>query len=354
MSSTQRAPRRRDARPGLREVAQAAGVSTATVSRVINTPQKVTPEVRERVQAAIAALGWIPNESGRALASSRSRLIGLLLPTMDNEVFAHQAEGLQRVLRGHGMNVLIGCSNYDLAVALEEAQIMVGRGIEALALVGETQDPRLYELLRARGLPYVVLYSWRAGTPHPCIGVDHRAAFGELTRHLLGLGHRRLGVIVQPQRDNDRVAARLAGIREAVAAVAAMGGAADCVFEIQESGAGIDFGEQAFLRLMARPAPPSVVVCGNDELALGAFFAAQKAGIDIPGQVSLTGFDDLRVVSRLRPALTSGRVDNRRLGELAAAQLLAALDGQGPPPGAVLAVDWQWRASVAAPSGQDQ
>ena len=160
MSSSQRTSRRRDTRPGLREVAQAAGVSTATVSRVINTPDKVSEDVRQRVQSAIAQLGWIPNATGRALASSRSRLMGLLLPTMDNEVFAHQTEGLQRVLREQGMNLLIGCSNYDIDVALDEAQIMLGRGIEALAVVGETQNPRLFELLRARGMPYVVLYSW--------------------------------------------------------------------------------------------------------------------------------------------------------------------------------------------------
>ena len=86
MSSSQRTSRRRDTRPGLREVAQAAGVSTATVSRVINTPDKVSEDVRQRVQSAIAQLGWIPNATGRALASSRSRLMGLLLPTMDNEL----------------------------------------------------------------------------------------------------------------------------------------------------------------------------------------------------------------------------------------------------------------------------
>lgn len=346
MSSSQRAPRRRDARPGLREVAQAAGVSTATVSRVINTPERVTPEVRTRVRAAIEALGWIPDATGRALASSRSRLMGLLLPTMDNEVFAHQAEGLQRVLRERGMNLLIGCSNYDMGVALEEAQIMIGRGIEALAVVGETQDPRLYALLRARAMPYAVLYSWRPDAPHPCIGVDHRAAFAELTARLLGLGHRRLGVVLQPLRDNDRVAARLQGIRDAVAAA---GSGCTCAFEHQQQGVGIDFGEQAFGRLMARAERPTAVICGNDELALGAFFAAQKAGIRVPGEVSLTGFDDLRVVSHLSPPLASGRVDNRRLGELAAGQLLDALEGKGQPPGAVLDVAWQWRASVAAP-----
>ncbi|KAF1023480.1 MAG: Catabolite control protein A [Paracidovorax wautersii] len=325
----------------------AAGVSTATVSRVINLPERVSPEVRARVQSAIEALGWIPNETGRALASSRSRLLGLLLPTMDNEVFAHQAEGLQRVLRARGMNLLIGCSNYDLGVAYEEAQIMVGRGIEALAFVGETQDARLYELLRARALPYAVLYSWRAQAPHPCIGVDHRAAFCTLTQRLIALGHRRLGVVLQPLAHNDRVAARLDGIRDAVAAA---GSACTCVFEHQESGIGIDFGEQAFNRLMARPERPTAVLCGNDELALGAFFAAQKAGIRVPHEVSLTGFDDLRVVSRLTPALTSGRVDNRRLGELAGLQLLDALDGKGTPPGAALPVEWQWRGSVAPPA----
>lgn len=352
MSSSQRTSRRRDTRPGLREVAQAAGVSTATVSRVINTPDKVSEDVRQRVQLAIAQLGWIPNATGRALASSRSRLMGLLLPTMDNEVFAHQTEGLQRVLREQGMNLLIGCSNYDIDAALDEAQIMLGRGIEALAVVGETQNPRLFELLRARGMPYVVLYSWRAGAPHACIGVDHRQAFHELAQRLIASGHRRLGVILQPLLNNDRVEARLNGIRDAVREAGTPDPVA-CDFEMQQTGTGIDFGEQAFLRLMARPEPPSVVICGNDELALGAFFAAQKAGIRIPEDVSLTGFDDLRMVSRLTPALTSGRVDNRRLGETAARHLLSALASGQPPASMLLPVDWQWRGSVAGrpPSG---
>ena len=214
---------RKGSRPGPRaprvaDVAAAAGVSTATVSRTFNDPEKVAPAIRDRVLACAASLGWLPHAAGRALASRRSYIAGAVIPTLDQEIFAAQVGAMQAAFAGNGMTLFLGCSNYDQAQALRHVRAMLARGVEALALAGEAQPPEVFTIIARRGVPYVITYAYRPDSPHPCIGFDNRAAFREITRHLLALGHRIFGLVIQPTGGNDRVAARLAGVREALAA----------------------------------------------------------------------------------------------------------------------------------------
>ncbi len=203
--------------PRLADVARAAGVSTATVSRTFNDPEKVAPAIRDRVLACAASLVWLPHPAGRALASRRSYIAGAVIPTLDQEIFAAQVGAMQDVFAGRGMTLFLGCSNYDQAQALRHVRAMLARGVEALALAGETQPTEVFTIIAQRGVPYVITYAYRPDSPHPCIGFDNRAAFHAITQHLLALGHRIFGVIIQPTEGNDRVTARLAGLREALA-----------------------------------------------------------------------------------------------------------------------------------------
>lgn len=339
-----RRARHGNGRARLAEVAALAGVSTATVSRVFNAPEKVSPDVRERVLNSAAQLAWIPNAAGRALASSRSHIVGAIIPTLDDEIFAAQIAGLQATLTQQGLTLFLGCSNYDPALALEEARAMLARGVEALALVGEDHPPELFEALHRQRLPYVVTYAWRAESPHPCIGFDNQAAFARLTQHLLDLGHRRFGVIHQPLAHNDRVQARLAGIRETLASV----GIDLPATAVHEGPATIDAGIVGTQALLVAESPPTALICGNDRLALGALFAAQHLGVDVPRQLSITGFDDLELVSHLHPALTTLRIDNRAIGVAAAEALLRARAGD-PLVSCELQPEFKLRGTTAPP-----
>jgi len=317
--------RRGSGRTVLSDVAKRAGVSTATVSRVYNEPGKVSDSVRERVEQAALELNWIPNPAGRALASTRSHIAGIVIPTLDDQIFASQVSGMQAAFAARGITLFLGCSNYDPKQALSQVNAMLSRGVEAIAVVGEAHPPELFEALRVRRVPYVVLYAWREGSPHDCIGFDNRAAYEAITEHLVALGHRSFAVFIQPTRDNDRVQARLAGVRIALE----RHGLAVRPEHLVEGESTLEFGRRALRSLWQQPGPhPTAVICGNDHIALGVLREAEDLGIVVPDQLSVTGFDDLAIAREARPPLTTMRVDTREIGTVAARHLLDALDGR--------------------------
>jgi LacI family transcriptional regulator len=341
--SGRRAPRALD-------VAAVAGVSTATVSRTFNAPEKVAPAIRERVLAAAAALDWIPHAAGSALARRRSYIAGAVIPTLDNEIFAAQVGAMQASLAEQGVTLLLGCSNYDQEQALTQVRAMLARGVEALAIVGEAQKPELFDTIAARRVPYVVTYGYQPDSPHPCIGFDNRAAFHRLTRHLLGLGHRELGVILQPVAGNDRVAARLAGVREALAEQ----GLGLRPQHLREGPWSIAFGRESLRMILNASAPrPTAIICGNDYLAIGAVLEARAMGLAVPADLSVTGFDDVAMSTQIEPPLTTMRVDNAEIGHLAARDLLARLSGTTSPSVPPLIPTFVERSSTAAPRRYD-
>jgi LacI family transcriptional regulator len=325
------------------DVAAAAGVSTATVSRTFNAPDKVLPAVRQRVLAAAASLGWMPHAAGRALASNRTYIAGAVIPMLDY-VFAPQIDSMQAAFANEGITLFLGNANYDETQALNQVRAMLGRGVEALAIVGESHKAELFEALTARHVPYVVTYSYRPGSPHPCIGFDNREAYRVLTRHLFGLGHRIFGLIIQPVVDNDRVAARLTGIKEALAEW----GLALRPQHIREGPWSINFGRESLRAILSAHGPrPTAIICGNDYLAIGALLEARAMGVDVPRQLSITGFDDVAMAEHTDPPLTTMRVPSSDIGQLAANYLLARLAGKVPDPLPVLVPDFIERHSIA-------
>jgi len=322
MTSTNgRAPRARD-------VAAAAGVSTATVSRTFNAPDKVAPEARERVLEAARRLGWLPHAAGGALARGRTAIAGFVIPTFDNEVFAVQVGAMQAAFAERDITLLIGCSNYDSDRAATQVEAMLARGVEALAVVGEAQRPGLFDFLDARGVPFVVTYGCRPESPYRRVGFDNRAAYRDITRYLLDLGHRNFGLIFQPEENNDRVAERLAGVREELA---------ERGLSVRPRHArigrwGVRWGRESLRAILDADGPrPTAIICGNDHLAIGASLEARAMGVEVPGDLSITGFDDVSLAAELDPPLSTTRVDNARIGRTAAGMLLALLDGEAVP-----------------------
>lgn len=318
--------------PRALDVAAAAGVSTATVSRAFNAPEKVAPEIRDKILKIAAGLGWMPHPAGAALASRRTWLVGVLIPTLDHDVFASQVGALQARLSEAGITVLIGCSNYDGAQAEAQLRAMLARGVEALAIVGEAQREGVFDMIRARRVPYIVMYSYRAHAEHPFAGFDNAEAFRRAAHHLLDLGHRDFGLIHQPAKDNDRVLARLDGLRGALAEK----GIALRPQHVHEGVPSLTFGRQSLKAIMVTAGPrPTAIVCGNDTLAIGAMIEARALGIKVPEDLSVIGFDDVAMASQMDPPLTTMRVENAEIGRRAADYLRTCLeDGtpDNPPP----------------------
>jgi LacI family transcriptional regulator len=308
---------------GLRDVAKAAGVSTATVSRAMNMPEIVSPELRERIAAVTRDLGWVPHGAARALATRRSGAIGAVFPTLSHGDFARAAEALQGELTAHGYTLLLACSQYDLAQEYRLVRQFVERGVDAIALVGTTHEPQLTELLERRGVPYVNTFNYHRRRRTGSVGPDNRKAMRLLTNYLIAQGHRRFGVIAQSIENNDRATARLRGIKDALAEA----GLAIRPHHFAEGRWSIAEGRALFASIIARKSRPTAVICGNAYLAVGAVLEALGRGIALPRDMSIVGYDDVEIMSELPVPITTLRVRSDEVGRRTARYLIAAING---------------------------
>ncbi|MBY6028113.1 LacI family DNA-binding transcriptional regulator [Halomonas sp. DP8Y7-1] len=306
----------RQRRTLLEDVAREAGVSTASVSRVLNQAPHVSERLKAKVESAVARLGYVPDGSARALASRRIGAIGALVPTLDNPIFGTMADNLERQLKGHDCRLLLATYRYDLDDELQALRTLVQHGVDGIVLIGHEHHDQTYALLQQRQLPFVTSWQTSSTAQGPCIGFDNAAAARQLVQHLLGLGHRRFGIITAPFGQNDRARARLQGFTDTLTA-------AGCPApQIEVVDYGIAEGAAACARLLTSDRPPSALLCGNDTLALGALLEAQRRGVRVPNAFSVTGFDDLPQAAFMTPALTTVSVPAKDIGIQAADALM--------------------------------
>lgn len=310
-----------DQQPTVQDVALAAGVSTATVSRSLNRPQDVRPALRERVMAAVEKLGYVAHAGARALSLRRSQTVGVVVPTVDNAIFAAGLQAFQARMAQEGFLTLLAVSDYSPAQEQAQAQALLARGVDALAFTGLSQQPELMTLLAQRGLPWVHTGSYPAPAGSACVGFRNREAMAHAARYLLDLGHRRIAMLAGVTRDNDRAAERMEGVRAALTAAGIRWPARLCA----ESAYDVAAAREATRALLAEQ--PTALLCGNDVLAWGALLECQAQGVQVPAQLSIVGFDDLPLSSHWQPALTTVHVPTVPMWTRAADYLLARLDG---------------------------
>jgi len=354
----QKTPKRRARRGSasavkLSDVARHAGVSTASVSRAINEPAKISPGLRALIMRSVEELGWIPNAAGRALASLRTRTIGAVLPTLDHPNFASEIEALQTSLSAANYTLLFSCSNWDEDRAYEQARHMIERGVDGVVLHGEVQSPKLWKLLEEQQLPAVMINAMRPVTQCPCVGYDAAAAFRRATQHLLDLGHRRFGLMVLTTEASEnagiqdldpRAEPRVAGVLEALRERNLT------VLPQHRTQTSWSFskGRQNFRQIMSGPDRPTAIICLNDYLAIGAILESRTMRLRTPEDVSIIGFDDLEISSQIDPPLTTLHVPERQMGRAAARILMSMLrtGGQSHPESVELPVDLVLRGST--------
>lgn len=306
----------------IEDVARAAGVSTATVSRALSQPDLVRPDTRALVQQTVARLGYVPDAAGRALASGQTHTVGCVIPTLDYAIFARSTNALQMALAAAGYQLLVASHNYDLDQEHALVLALQQRGVDALVLVGAERSRAAWATLRDWGHP--VLLTWSADPRLPSVGFDNHGIGALATRHLLDLGHRRIAMVSGYTAHNDRARARAAGVRETLEA-AGLSLPAHCVSEQELS---IQGGRQGLDALLAAGAAPTAVVCGTDLLAAGVLLRAQALGLRVPDDLSICGVDNHELAAELLPGLTTVSLPTHDLGRVAAAQVLAALAGE--------------------------
>ncbi len=331
--------------PTLDDVAKLAGVSTATVSRCLNDPERVVEATRQRVLSAVDRLGYTPNFAARVMAAKRSWTIGAIIPTMENAIFARGLQAFQEELHQRGYTLLVSSSAYDPDLEAEQIRTLVARGADGVLLIGHDRSPKIYKDLARRNIPVMIAWSFLAEAQIASVGFDNRAAMAELVKRVIGLGHQRIGVISGVTAGNDRARLRVEGIRDAVR----HSGLSPSNLTILETPYQIENGAEAFSRLMSKNTRPTAILCGNDVLAVGALHRAREMGLKVPKDVSVTGFDDIELAHVATPALTTVHVPHREMGRRAAVALVDMLESRTPGTGIRLATHIVERQSLGPP-----
>lgn len=335
--------------PTLEDVAAAAGVSTATVSRCLNEPDKVSQKTRDRVLETVANLNYSPNFGARAIAANRTGIFGAVIPTMENAIFARGIEAFQKTLVEKNATTLVTSSAYDPEREAQQIRTMVSRGADGLLLIGTDRDSGIYDFLVERNIPTVVAWACSSDKTQSYVGFDNRAASRQLVERAIRMGHRSFAYISAPTKTNDRARERVLGAQQAIAA----SGLDVASMSIVETNYSIQNGFDAFKQIAGATHPVSLVICGNDVLAVGALQAAKQAGLDVPGDVSITGFDDIELATVISPALTTVHVPHRQMGQMAGDALYSLVRGDATEPVQIeLETHIVERESLAAPRKQ--
>ncbi|MFZ5678123.1 MAG: LacI family DNA-binding transcriptional regulator [Pseudomonadota bacterium] len=322
MPRKQRRPRSK-----LSDVALRAGVSAVTVSRALRRPEMVSPQLRERIDSAIKDLAYIPNRAASILASSRSSVIGVVVSSLTNGVFADYLRALHDMFQPAGFQVMVLNSRYS---PLEEEKAIVtllGQRPEALILTDVDQTPYARELLEHAGVPIIQTMALTDAPIDINIGISQYEAGSLATRHLIELGHRRIGILAA--RLDSRTRNRVAGYTDAMKQ---KGLHDEALLEWSPAPSTVKLGGELFGALLSRSPDLEAVFCGNDDLALGVLFECARRGIKVPEQMSVVGFNDLEFAASSCPALTSIAVPRHEMGRLSAEIVLEIIRGSGARP----------------------
>ncbi len=306
-------------RPRLSDVAREAGVSLGAASKALSQPDAVRQRTLIAVTQAVEKLGYIPSDSARALASRSTRLIGIVLPTINNPVFAAFVHDLQKELAASDYQLLALAHEYDLAVEGALVKRLVCRGVDGLILIGHDHDPATIDMLEKVELPYLLTWSTDELGARGSVGFSDRRAMHAVIDHLAALGHRSLGVLLGEAAHNERARWRLLGIEEAAEANGMV------IVGVETVPLSIDGGRAGFRRLAPLTKGITALVCATDIVAAGALDAAKKSGIDVPRQLSITGFDDVEFAQLLTPALTTVHVPISDMAMHVSATILAII-----------------------------
>lgn len=295
------------------EVSKLAGVSLATVSRVINKSGKVKSGTRDKVEAAMMELGYRPNTIAQSLATKRSNSVGILIPELHGPFFGAMLSSIEDELRAAGKHVIITAGHSDDAIEKESIEFLSSRNCDALILHVYAVSNEYIEQLRERDIPIVVIGRLIPGMENNCISINDEYGGYVATKTLIELGHRQLASITGPLWKNDGKQ-RLAGYRRALDEY------------------GLDFdrqllaegnyeeasGRQGMRRLLQQEIPFTGLVCANDEMAAGAIAVAQQRGMTIPDDLSIIGFDNVFFTTYMNPALSTVHYPIDVMGRMAA------------------------------------
>src|SRR3954447_9748446 len=309
----------------LAEVAELAGVSPITASRFFRNPDALSISKRERVASAAKELGYVPNLAARALASQRTEVIGVLIPSLTNNVFSDVLRGIYDASEGRRYSIQLSNTRYSILQEEKLLRLFLAQKPAGLIVTGIDQTAESHAMLEAADCPIVQIMEIGPNPVDMMIGFSHYEAARAAVTHLLAQGCRRIGFV--GARMDPRVQRRLDGYVSAMKETA--------LFEQRlvvttATPTSVTLGGALFADLLAREPDLDAVFCANDDLALGVLFECRRREIAIPEQLAIIGFNDLEFMASAVPTLTSVRTNRYEMGRTAATMLVDAIDGRRP------------------------
>jgi LacI family gluconate utilization system Gnt-I transcriptional repressor len=320
-----RRTRRGSGRTTLADVARVAGVSAQTVSRVLNSPETVPVATLEHVRAAIAQVRYVPNRLAGGLASGRSKLVAALVPAIASPVFQETIQALTQSLASKGYQLMLGESGYDDADEIQLLENLISRGPDGIVLTRVVQSELARQRLASSGIPVVETWDLTDTPVDMLIGFSHEDVGSAVADILLDRGCQAPALI---SGDDPRARRRRTGFVNRLIARGCIGRESD--LPVVEISAPAHFGDgrRAFVALMDKGCHVDGLHCSTDALALGALIEARERNIAVPDQLAVVGFGDQVTSAYTSPALTTVRIDGRRMGQLAAQLILERAEGK--------------------------
>ncbi|KPC54208.1 LacI family DNA-binding transcriptional regulator [Amantichitinum ursilacus] len=314
------APRKRrsSGRATVHDVAELAGVSAITVSRFFKNPDKVSSDLRGKIEGAVATLGYVPNLIAGGLASVRGRIVGMVIPNISGPIFANTIQSFSDALTRHGYQLLLASSYFDVTQEESAVRAFLGWNPAALVLTGQYHSPATEKMIEQAGVPVVETWDLQPQRLPIQVGFSNEEVGRLAARYLLDKGYRRIAYVQNSQPGDISAMDRGNGYAEIVRAAGL-----EPWFFIPTQAAPFEAGKQGFEAMVKRGA--DAVIFANDNLAAGAILAGQRAGIRIPAQCAVFGFGDYSFSDKLLPSLTTIQPPAHEMGLLAAERILQQL-----------------------------
>lgn len=314
-------------RATLSDVARRAQVSPVTVSRAIRHPEMVSAELRQRIDDAVLALNYIPNSLASALASTRTHIVGVIVPSLTNGVFDDFLNAIQDELGAAGIQMLVLNSRYSDRDEEKAIEKLLGYHPEAMIVVGIDQTERSRQLLKNSGVPVIQTFDTSGEPIDMIIGFDHRSAGAAAVRHLLAAGHKRIAHLTV--RTDPRATRRRQGYEDAMREAGLFD---EKLIFAADGPSTVMLGGELFSEVLAEDLGITAVFTCNDDLALGTLFECHRRKIDVPGEVAIIGFNDLDFCEAAVPPLTSVVTERAEAGTWAGKAIIEIIRGSGKRP----------------------
>ncbi|MEO5808352.1 LacI family DNA-binding transcriptional regulator [Devosia sp.] len=317
--------RKTSGNPTLADVAKAADVSAITVSRALRDPGSVSSQLRERIESAVRSIGYVPNSAARQLASARTDVIAVVIPSLTNAVFADVLTGIYDAAEGTRFQIQLGITNYSRLKEQELLRLFVSQRPAAMLITGSDHGDEVRRLLRGNDCPIVQIMEVGANPIDMQVGFSHEDAAGAGTRHLLSKGYRRIGFLAGQM--DPRTQRRLAGYSRVMHEA---GRFDEALIVTSSKPSSVVLGTALCSELLSRQVDPDAVQANNDDVALGAMFECQRRRMHIPQDFGIVGFNDLEFMGVASPSVTSVVTHRYEMGRKAMEMLNDAIAGRRP------------------------